>query len=402
MNRTSLLTIVPFLAVVTFLAIGIHLYFYRRLIKSLTSKRAVHIAGAILFGLLGALIVLGPLSMRFAVPHALRPISRVSFMWWAVSFYLFMGLLLVDIGVLVARLVKKLRTKKAASNESPVNGERREFLMKSARFSASVAAIGVTGFGFAEANRLPRISKVHVKLPRLPATLSGMTLAHLSDIHVGGWIDRKFVESIVARTNELKPDVVVITGDLVDGSVRELRSMVAPLMNLQSQLGTYFVTGNHEYYSGANEWCAELTRMGITVLRNRHVAIGRGADTLDLVGVDDWAGGGGRGRGADLDAAVAGRDRSRAAILLAHRPRDVERAAALGMGLQLSGHTHGGQIWPWTYMVRRTYPYFSGLYSVGGMALYVSNGCGFWGPPVRVGAPSEIVHLVLSSHPETN
>jgi len=413
-HRTPWLAYIPFLAVVLSVAIGFHLYLYRRLVRDMTAARPLRVAGGLAFALLGALIVAGPMAARLMTRGPLQTVGRAGYLWWALAFYLFVAMVLVDLGFFVARRIEKLRSRPSASAPSPVaataepprappvaepigpeNPARRVFLARSARASASAAALGVTGFGFGEAWEPPRVTEVPIKLPRLPAALSGLTLAQLTDIHVGAWIDRQFVEELVSRTNALRPDAVVITGDLVDGSVQDLRPMVAPLAGLRSRFGTFFVTGNHEYYSGTDAWCAELESMGMTVLRNRHLPLGDASASLDLVGIDDWGGGRGFGQAADLDAAVRGRDPSRAAVLLAHQPRGVERAAALGMGLQLSGHTHGGQIWPWSLAVRLAFPYFRGLYQVDGMALYVSNGCGFWGPPVRVGAPAEIVKVVL-------
>ncbi len=407
MHRTWL-AFIPFFVVALSIAVGFHLFLYRRLVRGMTANRRARLAGGVLFSLLGALVVAGPLSSR-ALPG--NVLGQASYLWWALSFYLFTLLLAVDLGGFVLRLASRVRRARAGGAapapaastppppppSSPESPARRELLLKAARASAAVGALGVTGYGFEEAWGPPRITEVPVRLARLPAALSGLTLAHLTDIHVGAWIDRRFVEELVGRTNALEPDAVLITGDLVDGSVEDLRPMVAPLAGLRSRFGTYFVTGNHEYFSGVDEWCAELEAMGMTVLRNRRVALGEAGASLDLVGVDDYGGSGRGRRDYDLKAALAGRDPSRAAVLLAHQPREAEaeQAAAAGIGLQLSGHTHGGQIWPWSYAVRLVFPYFRGRYEVDGMSLYVSNGCGLWGPPVRVGAPPEIVKVVL-------
>ncbi len=197
------------------------------------------------------------------------------------------------------------------------------------------------------------LKEVGVRLKRLPRALQGTTIVQLTDVHVGPTIRRGFVEEIVARTNALAPDLVVITGDLVDGSVEELREHVAPLANLRARYGVFFVTGNHEYYSGAEEWCEELPRLGIRVLRNERVVIGEGKDSFDLAGIDDaHAYQYGNGHGAELERAVAGRDPERELVLLAHQPKALFGAVKHGVGLQLSGHTHGGQLWPWKYLVR--------------------------------------------------
>jgi hypothetical protein len=199
---------------------------------------------------------------------------------------------------------------------------------------------------------------------------------------------------MVDAVNALNPDIVAITGDLVDGSVRKLKEHVAPLEQLKSRYGSYFVTGNHEYYSGADPWCQELSDLGIRVLRNERVSIGDGEASFDLAGIDDHEA---RrfGRPPDLARAVAGRDPNRELILLAHQPRAGFEADKHGVGLQLSGHTHGGQIWPWTYLVYLQQPIVAGLSRIGRTQVYVSRGTGYWGPPLRLYAPPEITKIVL-------
>jgi uncharacterized protein len=180
----------------------------------------------------------------------------------------------------------------------------------------------------------------------------------------------------------------------VDGSVSELREHIAPLAKLRARYGVYFVTGNHEYYSGADAWCAELERIGIRVLRNERVTIGENGASFDLAGIDDHSAFGGD-HGADLPRAVRGRDPTRELVLLAHQPRAIFDAVRHGVGLQLSGHTHGGQIWPWNYFVRLQQPVVSGLRRFGETWLFVSNGTGYWGPPMRLLAPAEITQIRL-------
>jgi predicted MPP superfamily phosphohydrolase len=228
--------------------------------------------------------------------------------------------------------------------------------------------------------------------------MSGLRLVQLTDLHIGPILGRDWLASIVASVNALDPDVVVITGDLVDGSVETLREQVAPLADLRAKRGVYFVTGNHEYYSGVDEWIAELTRLGVRVLRNERVAIGDGDEAFDLAGVDDWSAGRfGAGHGPSLERALAGRDSSRELVLLAHQPKQIIEAAARGVGLQISGHTHGGQIFPWNFLVRLDQPYVDGLALHNDTYIYVSRGTGYWGPPMRVGAPPEITLLELVS-----
>jgi hypothetical protein len=197
--------------------------------------------------------------------------------------------------------------------------------------------------------------------------------------------------------NALTPDVVAITGDLVDGSVEALREHVAPLAKLKAAHGVFFVTGNHEYYSGVDEWLDELRRLGIRVLRNESVTLSRGAAAVELAGIDDHASGRFPGHGPDLRRALKDRDPRRPVVLLAHQPVAVHEAAAFDVDLQLSGHTHGGQLWPWGYLVRLQQKYLNGLYRIGNTLLYVSCGTGYWGPPMRLGAPAEITELTLTT-----
>jgi predicted MPP superfamily phosphohydrolase len=240
------------------------------------------------------------------------------------------------------------------------------------------------------------VKRVEVPLRRLPKNLDGTTIVQLTDVHIGPTIDRDFVEEVVFTVNHLTPDVVAITGDLVDGSVEMLRAHVAPLGKLATKHGVYFVTGNHEYYSGCNEWCAELERLGIRVLRNERVSIGSEAESFDLAGINDFQARRIPGEtGPDLGKALSGRDPERELVLLAHQPKAIHEAERLGVGLQLSGHTHGGQIWPWKFLVGLTQPVVSGLERIGSAFVYVSNGTGYWGPPMRLGAPAEITQVVL-------
>lgn len=263
-----------------------------------------------------------------------------------------------------------------------------------------VGTMALTGIALAygmwrATGRIP-VERVEVTLSRLPAGASGYRLVQLSDVHIGPLLGRQWLADVVDSVNALEPDAVVITGDLVDGSVEELAEHVAPLADLVSRQGTYFVTGNHEYYAGADAWLAELRRLGVRPLRNERVELGDGEATFDLAGVDD-INAFGPGHGPDLEQALEGRPAERELVLLAHQPRQFPAAADAGVGLQLSGHTHGGQIVPWNLFVRLQQPYVAGLDRRGEAQLYTSRGTGFWGPPLRVGAPPEITLLTLVS-----
>jgi predicted MPP superfamily phosphohydrolase len=237
------------------------------------------------------------------------------------------------------------------------------------------------------------VRRVRVPIARLPASATGYAIVQLTDMHVGPTIGREFVERVVRETNALAPDMIVITGDLVDGSVEQLRDLVEPLRELRAPDGIFFVTGNHEYYSGADEWIAQLTTMGVRVLRNERVTI---RDAFDLAGVDDArAHGMAPGHGQDVPRALQGRDPSRAVVLLAHQPRAVTDAVACDVDLQLSGHVHGGQMVPFNWLARLDQPLIAGLHLVGKTWVYVSTGTGYWGPPMRVGPGAELTRIEL-------
>jgi predicted MPP superfamily phosphohydrolase len=251
-----------------------------------------------------------------------------------------------------------------------------------------------TAVGFFNARRRADVRSVNVPITGLPAALHGFTIAQISDIHVGPTIKRGYLQAIVDAVNELQVDMVAVTGDLVDGTVAELAQHVAPLAGLTSTHGTYFVTGNHEYYSGAHAWIAELGRLGVHVLMNEHVVLQHG---LVLAGVADWnAGHFDSSHRSDPHAALAGAPaQAPVRLLLAHQPRSAIEAAKAGFDLQLSGHTHGGQFWPWNFFVRFQQPFTAGLHRLHRLWIYTSRGTGYWGPPKRFGAPSEITRLRL-------
>ena len=259
-----------------------------------------------------------------------------------------------------------------------------------------VAVMAVTLFGVLNARRTARVVERDIALRNLPAALEGFSIVQLSDIHVGPTIKQGYIDAIVKRVNELSPDLVVITGDLVDGSVADLTGDIAPLAQLSARHGVYVVTGNHEYYSGADSWIAEFERLGMKVLLNRHVQLEHSGARLVLAGIADYSAELFRpSHRSDPVAALAGAPNDVPRILLAHQPRSAKAALEVGCDLQLSGHTHGGQFWPWMHFVRWQQPWVAGLQRVGEMQIYISRGTGYWGPPLRFGAPSEITRIRL-------
>ena len=277
------------------------------------------------------------------------------------------------------------------------DASRRLFLARGLAATAGAVALGTAGTGAWFANSAPVVRRVPVTLPGLAPALDGLRIVTFSDGHLSAMSSTRRFERLVELVNEQQPDVVAIVGDLVDGELSELREQVAPLADLVSEQGVYFVTGNHEYFVDTTAWLRHLPTLGVEVLRNERVPIRRGGAYVDLAGIDDRTAisSGLPGHGADLDTALDGRDDAVPLVLMAHQPVQVQQAAAAGVGLQLSGHTHGGQLWPFDYAVLLDQPVVQGLSRVGDTQLYVTTGAGFWGPPMRIGARPEVAVVEL-------
>ena len=279
----------------------------------------------------------------------------------------------------------------------PADPERRRLLIRSMSAGLVTIAGGLTLYGFFEARRRPSLVNVVVPLPSLHADMEGLRILQITDIHAGLTVGRDFVERVVAQANELKPDIIAFTGDLVDGSVARLRDVVAPMRDLEAPLGKFFITGNHEYYSGAEPWVEEARRLGFDVLLNEHRVIRRGAGSLLMAGITDYSGGQFlKSHASDPAKAFAGAPKTDARILLAHQPKSLKAALPRGFDLQISGHTHGGQFFPWNLLAAVDQPYVSGLHRHENSWIYVSRGTGYWGPPVRIAARSEITLFTLT------
>ena len=367
----------------------LHAYIGWRLLPDLPGGTGVTAAGIILLVASTLLIPWGMLA-RFLIQR--QPLSdRVT--WVGVMAMGFFSSVLVltalrDIFLLLARIVQW-------STAHPDPQALNAWLPPTAVAVPVLAAL-ITLIGFVNARRTPRILDVDVPIKGLPSPLIDFTIVQLSDIHVGSTIKRNYVQAIVDRVNELEADLIAITGDVVDGSVERLAAHTEPLGALVSRHGTFFVTGNHEYYSGAEEWVTEFERLGLRVLLNAHVALEHDGARLTIAGVTDYS-----AHAFDADwrsdpvAALAGAPDHAPKILLAHQPRSADAAARAGFDLQLSGHTHGGQFWPWNHFVPLQQPYTAGLHRHDSLWVYTSRGTGYWGPPKRFGAPSEITRIRL-------
>ncbi|MGW2825504.1 metallophosphoesterase [Streptomyces sp. NPDC001443] len=269
---------------------------------------------------------------------------------------------------------------------------RRLFVSRVVGGAAAAAAVGTVGYGTYGVLRGPRVKRVTVPLAKLPRAAHGYRIAVVSDIHLGPVLGRGFARTVVDTINSTQPDLIAVVGDLVDGSVKDLGPAAAPLAQLRARHGSFFVTGNHEYFSGAAQWVAEVRRLGLRPLENARTEMAY----FDLAGVNDLRGES-EGQGPDFAKALDDRDPARACVLMAHQPVQIHQAVEYGVDLQLSGHTHGGQLWPGNFLAEAANPTVAGLERYGDTQLYVSRGAGAWGPPTRVGAPSDITVIELAS-----
>jgi predicted MPP superfamily phosphohydrolase len=381
---------VSFVLTAVAVVVLLHVYLYRRLAHDVTPSRRRRVLGGIAIALLMASSLAAFAATRALDPNlrAARVLAYLGYTWLVAALYLGLVLLLCEVP---RRLLSRHRH----------DPGRRHLLARMFGLAAGLITLGTVGYGLHEARSL-RVVRREVTLDRLDPALDGVTIAAISDVHLGPINDRPFLADVVARVNAEHPDLVAIVGDLVDGSVERLGAAAAPLRDLAAP--AYFVTGNHEYFSGAADWCDFLPTLGVRVLRNERVPVGRlgappGSPTFDLAGIDDRTAARAHlpGHAPDLDAALAGRDPKRPVVLLSHQPVLVDQAARHDVDLQISGHTHGGQFLPLGYVVLLDQPVLAGLTRVGRTWLYVTRGVGFWGPPVRVGAPPEITLLVLRS-----
>jgi predicted MPP superfamily phosphohydrolase len=385
--------VVVFVGLILVIVGLIHLYLWKRLVRDPLRPGWGRRIGGLLAILLA---VLSPATLIGVQTGHVKWLAWPGYVWLALMFYLLVVLVICEVPRLVAALGWRLvrRRGKGLEAAQPVGAatsaqrggvERRLVLARGAAIFAGLTAAGVTGYGIKTALGPPRLDRVQIPLAKLPRALDGTRLAVVSDIHLGPLRGSHHVGRIVDLINSVNADIVCVVGDLVDGTVAELGRFAQPLAGIRSRQGAYFVTGNHEYYSGFQPWVDEVARLRIRPLRNERVELGG----LDLAGVNDL-GGTGYGDAPDFGKALGGRNPSRPVVLMAHQPLMAHDAARYGVDLQVSGHTHGGQMVPFNLLVRLDQPIVSGFGRVDGVPVYVTNGAGFWGPPVRVGAPPQV------------
>ncbi|MER6086985.1 metallophosphoesterase [Streptomyces bluensis] len=423
---------------------GLHWYVWRRLVRETTAP------GTAWRRLGTAVFVAGPVLIltAFAVPRAglpfwlVRVVSWPAYLWVAIALYLLLGVIVGEAArPALAGWLRRRAERTPAAEQAPATApatepvselvavpgdapapdptpdptpapapapgtaspaapggdapaalSRRVFAARLVGGAAAAVAVGTVGHGTYGVLRGPRVKRVTVPLAKLPRSTHGYRIAVVSDVHLGPILGRGFTERVVATVNATQPDLIAVVGDLVDGSVEDLGSAAEPLAGLRARHGSFFVTGNHEYFSGVEQWTAYVQELGLRLLANERMEL----PAFDLAGVNDVTGES-YNDGPDLAAALKDRDPSRTSVLLAHQPVFVDEAVRHGVDLQLSGHSHGGQLWPMNYVAELANPTVAGLERYGDTQLYVSRGAGAWGPPTRVGAPSDVTVVELAS-----
>jgi uncharacterized protein len=320
--------------------------------------------------------------------------SWPGYIWFGLFYYLIIAVLVLEI----PRFALRWWIRKDPRQEDGPGISRRTFVARSVGAVAGLTSLGAVGYGMPVALGDPELKNVRIRLPRLDSRASGCRIALISDLHLGALLGRSFTERVVDLVNSTRPDLVAIAGDLVDGRVEHLAEAAEPLRDLRSTHGTYFVTGNHEYYYRYEEWVEHVRTLGITTLLNERTTIDHNGGLFELAGlIDANSTVEGIQPGPDLPKTLDGWDRDRALVMLAHQPAPIDEVAAEGVDLQLSGHTHGGQIAPFNFLVKALEGSVAGLSRHGDTQLYITRGAGFWGPPVRVGAPPDITVIELTA-----
>jgi predicted MPP superfamily phosphohydrolase len=392
--RQNIWTFVLFFSIATAIFESLHFYLGWRLIRPAAYRPRTKKA---LWILILILPVFTPLTFtsRMIFTEGLL----TDFIGWVA--YLELGIFSLLLSLVLLKDIilgfKKLGSRIVKIHNPVFNPERRQFVTNSVNLSLFGTALLFSGYGFYEARRQPLVEKIRIHISDLPPVFEGYKIAQFSDLHVGPTIKRPFVQSVANQVNNLGADAIVFTGDLVDGSVPGLRNDVAPLKDLSAPDGVYYITGNHEYYSGALAWIDHVTKLGFIPLIDEHKVIVKNGEPLILAGVTDYS-----AKSfipehtSDPHKAIAGAPDSKVRLLLAHQPRNIFEAASAGFHLQISGHTHGGQYIPWSFLVTLSQPFIIGLHQYKSTQIYVNRGTGYWGPPLRLGIPSEVTLFTLT------
>ncbi|MEE4023729.1 metallophosphoesterase [Gordonia sp. PKS22-38] len=370
-----------FLALITF-------WLHRRLVRATALPRPWSVVADVTLVVLWALAVVGVGTGRVLDPARFRIPAFVGLTWMGAVLYLFLGLAVVGIVSFIVRIFRRIR------HTAGEDAARRHLkVLRVATAGVVVVAVATTAYGVVEAAR-PQVVQQEVELARLPAGFDDVRVALISDLHVGPAHSAEFTQRVVDLVNEQRPDLIVIAGDVSDGTIDLVGADIAPLAELTAPLGVFGVSGNHEFYSDdGGAWLDEWEKVGVRTLRNERVTLERNGASIELAGIHDYTAP--EPYEPDLPATLTGLDPQQFVLLLAHEPLQADEASELGVAMQVSGHTHGGQMWPIQYLVPLQQPSLEGLDQIGDTTLYTTRGAGAWGPPVRVGAPPEITMLTL-------
>jgi len=370
----------------------IHGYVAWRVIPTLGLLPSQALLGYILVFLLSLLPIL-PILLRFS-GNETKMIDRISLLgytslgFFVLSFFIF---ILKDFFTQVMILFGYL-----FNSEQSIDDSKREFMKK----GLTIGVIGISGtastYGFYSSRKGPTVINQDIFIESLPDQFDNFSIAQISDLHVGPTIKIKYVENVLKKIEHVNPDLIAVTGDLVDGSVKHLSKDLQPFKDMVASHGTFFVTGNHEYYSGVDPWLDETDRLGMTNLINENRLISKEGAQIALAGITDFrAHQMKKGHGSDPAKALGTIDEDMVKVMLAHQPNSIHAVHEVGVDLQLSGHTHGGQFWPFTYPTKLANAYLAGHYDHDGTQIYVNRGTGYWGPPLRIGVPAEITLIRL-------
>ena len=376
-------------------------YIWRRLVKGTQLKGRWRLAATIalvLFGLGGPVGITA--NRLLGRSDTLAAVQYAGFLLMAVGSTLISLLLIRDLSLLLFKGFERLRRSRGEvgrqAQDEATSPQRRQFLVNASAAGVAIGAMGGTGIGIWTAKSGPRLTEFDIEIKDLHPALDGLTIAQISDTHVGPTVTGEDLQELVDKVNALNADIITITGDLVDGFVPELRPEVAPLSQLRAPLGVYYCTGNHEYYWDGPGWAAEVSRLGVRALINEHEVVEHQGAKILIAGVTDYrAGRSAPGHESDPAKAMAGAPEADFKLMLAHQPKSIHEVAKLGVDLQVCGHTHGGQFFPYNLVMPFIETYVKGLYLHENTWIHVSPGAGYWGPPMRLGVPSEYHRLTL-------
>ena len=340
-----------------------------------------------------SLLPILPIALRMSGNES-KLIDKFSFVgytslgFFTLSFFIFVAKdLVLQLIALLGHIINE---------DNPFDDSKRDFIKRSINISMITLAGSATVYGFYSARKGPFIIKHDIYIKKLPDAFENFSIVQISDLHVGPTIKRPYVEDVLEKISRLNPDLIAVTGDLVDGSVKYLKSELQPLKDMIAPYGTFFVTGNHEYYSGVDQWLDETDRLGMKNLINSNELISKAGDQIAIAGITDLRAHQIKpAHRSDPELALRSVPEDITKIVLAHQPNSIHSVHETGADLQLSGHTHGGQFWPFTYPVKMTHPYIAGLHDHQGTQIYVNRGTGYWGPPLRIGVPAEITLIRL-------